>query len=77
MTPDQINGAGSTALELQGRLIQLDAERALAVRSELAEVDSYMADLYQEIETTRELYVMSAVLEIASLRAELSGPQHG
>jgi hypothetical protein len=77
MTPDQINGAGSAALELQGRLIQLDAERALAVRSELAEVDSYMADLYQEIETTRELYVMSAVLEIASLRAELSGPQHG
>jgi hypothetical protein len=77
MTPDQINGAGSTALELQGRLIQLDAERALAVRSELAEVDSYMADLYREIETTRELYVMSAVLEIASLRAELSGPQHG
>jgi hypothetical protein len=77
MIPDQINDAGSTALELQGRLIQLEAERALAVRSELAWVDSYMADLYQEIETTRELYVMSAVLEIASLRAELSGPQHG
>jgi hypothetical protein len=77
MIPDQINDAGSTALKLQGRLIQLDAERALAVRSELAGVDSYMADLYQEIETTRELYVMSAVLEIASLRAELSGPQHG
>jgi hypothetical protein len=36
-----------------------------------------MADLDEEIEATRQLYVISAVLEIASLRAELSGVQVG
>jgi hypothetical protein len=77
MFPDQVNGEAQTAIELRGRLTQLDAERALALRSELAEVDAYMADLYEEIETTRRLYVMSAVLEIASLRAELFGAQNG
>jgi hypothetical protein len=77
MFPDQVNGEARTAIELQGRLTQLDAERALALRSELAGVDAYMADLYEEIETTRRLYVMSAVLEIASLRAELFGAQNG
>jgi hypothetical protein len=77
MFPDQVNGEAQTAIKLQGRLTQLDAERALALRSELAGVDAYMADLYEEIETTRRLYVMSAVLEIASLRAELFGAQNG
>ena len=77
MSPDQVNGIEQTAIELQGRLTQLDAERALALRSELAEVDAYMADLYEEIEVTRRLYVMSAVLEIASLRAGLFGAQSG
>jgi hypothetical protein len=77
MFPDQVNGGAQTAIKLQGRLTQLDAERALALRSELAGVDAYMADLYEEIETTRRLYVMSAVLEIASLRAELFGAQNG
>jgi hypothetical protein len=77
MFPDQVNGEAQTAIDLQSRLTQLDAERALALRSELAEVDAYMADLYEEIETTRRLYVMSAVLEIASLRAELFGAQNG
>jgi hypothetical protein len=77
MFPDQVNGEARTAIELRGRLTQLDAERALALRSELAGVDAYMADLYEEIETTRRLYIMSAVLEIASLRAELFGAQNG
>jgi hypothetical protein len=77
MFPDQVNGEAQTAIDLQGRLTQLDAERALALRSGLAEVDAYMADLDEEIETTRRLYVMSAVLEIASLRAELFGAQNG
>jgi hypothetical protein len=77
MFPNQVNAEAQTAIELQGRLTQLDAERALALRSELAEVDAYMADLYEEIEATRRLYVMSAVLEIASLRAELFGAQNG
>ena len=77
MFPDQIKGNGTSALELRERLIELRAERAVAMTTELAAVDSYMTDLDEEIEGTRRLYVASAVFEIAALRAELSGPQTG
>jgi hypothetical protein len=66
-----------TTLELRSYLAELVGERRLALLSGLAEVDSYMADLDQELETCRELYVGSAVTEIATLRAELFGPQVG
>jgi hypothetical protein len=36
-----------------------------------------MADLEDEIAAARSAYVGAAVTEIASLRAELSGPQLG
>ena len=36
-----------------------------------------MADLHEEIEATRQLYVIAAVAEIASLRAELFGAEVG
>jgi hypothetical protein len=36
-----------------------------------------MADLDQEIAATRSAYVGAAVTEIATLRAQLSGPQVG
>jgi hypothetical protein len=66
-----------TTLELRSYLAELVGERCLALLSGLAEVDIYMADLDQELETCRELYVGSAVTEIATLRAELFGPQVG
>ncbi len=66
-----------TATELRFQLVQLEAERSLALISGLAEVESYMADLHEELELCRELYVGSAVTEIATLRAELFGPQRG
>jgi hypothetical protein len=66
-----------TALEARARLDELEAERALAVTSRIAEVDAYMADLEVEIEATRRLYVASAVTEIATLRAELFGAEVG
>lgn len=66
-----------TAAELRSHLEELEAERSLAVISGLAEVESYMDDLSEELEACRELYVGSAVTEIATLRAELSGPQMG
>jgi hypothetical protein len=62
------------AVEIRGHLLELEAERALAMSTPLSEVDTYMADLDVEIEATRQLYVASAVTEIATLRAELSGP---
>jgi hypothetical protein len=66
-----------TTLELRSYLAELEAERNLALVSGLAEVDSYMAELHQELETCRTLYVGSAVTEIATLRAQLFGPQVG
>jgi hypothetical protein len=38
---------------------------------------TYMADLDGEIEVTTSVYVGAAVAEIATLRAELFGPQVG
>jgi hypothetical protein len=77
MFPDQIKGNGTSALELRERLLELRAERTTAMTTDLAKVDAYMGDLEEEIESTRRLYVASAVFEIAALRAELSGPQTG
>ena len=77
MFPDEIKELGVSAIEVREHLTQLQAERVLARGSELAEVRAYMADRDEEIEVTRHLYIMSAVLEIAGLRGELSGVQVG
>jgi hypothetical protein len=66
-----------TAVEVRGHLFQLQAERALAVSAGVAEIDAYMADLEEEIEFCRQVYVASAVTEIATLRGELFGRQAG
>ena len=65
------------AIEMQSQLQELQAERALASLEGLADQDSYMADLDQEIAAARFAYVGAAVTEIATLRAQLSGPQMG
>jgi hypothetical protein len=66
-----------TAVEVRNRLVELEAERAHAQGSRLAGIDAYMADLEVEIEATRQLYVASAVTEIATLRGELFGREVG
>lgn len=66
-----------TAAEVRGYLSSLEAERALAIDTGVAEVEPYIADLDEEIELWRHLYVAFAVTEIATLRAELSGPLAG
>ena len=65
------------AIDARTRLIQLEAERFLTRDTDLAQIPSYMADLDEEIEATRQLYVISAVLEIAELRADLFGAEVG
>jgi hypothetical protein len=65
------------ALQARSHLSELEVERALAGSTSLAGVDSYMADLEQEIATWRNVYIGAAVTEIASLRGELFGPQYG
>ena len=77
MFPDRSTTVGPTAFEIRGHLTQLQAERALALSAGMADVDAYLADLDEEIEATRWVYVSAAVTEIATLRAELFGAQHG
>ena len=66
-----------SALDARSDLAQLEAERALALLEGLGTLESYMADLDAEIEECRELYVAAVVTEMATLRAELFGPQTG
>lgn len=67
----------SIALEARTRLNECHVERALAEVEGLGENATYLADLEREIEHWQIAYVAAAVTEIASLRAELSGPQLG
>jgi membrane-bound ClpP family serine protease len=66
-----------TAIEIQTHLLQLRAERALAAIEGLAMDSVYVADLDGEIDATTSAYVGAAVTEIATFRAQLSGPQVG
>jgi hypothetical protein len=66
-----------SAIEKQHELQALEAERALAWIEGLSSDSAYMDDLRSEIAATRSTYVAMAVTEIATLRAELSGPQEG
>jgi uncharacterized protein involved in exopolysaccharide biosynthesis len=77
LQPNTTHSSQITALELRSHVIQLEAERALALSEGLGSIEAYMADLEQELEHRRHLYVAAAVTEIASLRAELFGPQLG
>ena len=65
------------AIELQIRLRVLRAERLLAASEGLAADAAYMADLDDEIAEVSAAYTGAAVTEIATLRAELYGPQVG
>jgi hypothetical protein len=66
-----------SAIEIQIHLQELESERVLASLEGLASDPAYMADLVEEIVVTRQAYVGAAVTEIATLRAQLSGPQVG
>ncbi len=81
---DERHGAGTmttqspaTAAELRRHLSLLNAERAAADLEGLSANREYMADLEDEIAAERYAYVGTAVTEIASLRAALSGPLRG
>ena len=67
----------SPAAELRERLELLSMEQASAALEGLAANALYTTDLADEIVATRAAYVGAAVTEIASLRAELSGPLEG
>ena len=65
-----------SAIDLQMQLRELEAERAMAAIDGV-EALAEVLELDEEIEITREAYVLTAITEIATLRADLSGPQWG
>jgi hypothetical protein len=65
------------ATDIRSHLELLETERAVALDAGLGNDVAYMADLREEIMATRHAYVGSAVVEIASFRAQLSGIQRG
>jgi hypothetical protein len=66
-----------SATDIRQQLVLLELERAAALETALRDDVAYMADLREEIVATRHAYVGSAVIEIASFRAQLSGAQVG
>lgn len=66
-----------TAVEARDHVTELEAERTLAFATGVAAIESYMDDLENEIGMWRYVYVTTAVTEIASLQAELFGPNTG
>jgi hypothetical protein len=64
-------------LQLKDELRELLVERAAASLQGLDRNSTYAADLESDLVAAREAYVGAAVSEIASLRAELTGPQWG
>ena len=66
-----------TATDARQQLQRLQVERLDAVDAGLGANELYMSDLESDIVASRTAYVALAVTEIATLRAQLSGPQLG
>jgi hypothetical protein len=72
-----LNANTLTASDVKRHLELLYEERVLAVQVGLAADGAYMADLEQEIAAYRSAFIGAAVIEIASMRAQLSAPHVG
>jgi hypothetical protein len=66
-----------TTRDMQIQLQELQTERALARLGELTADTGRLAELDRDVAAARAAYVGAAVTEIATLRAQLSGPQVG
>ena len=66
-----------SALQIKSQLEELRAERAQALAGGQSANRPYMLDLEAEIAATHTALVATAVTEIATLRAELFGPDVG
>jgi hypothetical protein len=67
----------TSAVDVKHHLGLLHTERALALSTPLRDDAAYMADLDEEILTTRHAWISSAVLEIARFREELGDAAQG
>jgi hypothetical protein len=77
MLPHVTQDSPATAASLRQRLWALHGERLEALAAGLGANTLYMADLDREIEYTEDMFVATAVTEIALLRADISGPLEG
>jgi hypothetical protein len=66
-----------TAAEARDRVNELESERALALTTDLAGDGTHLHDLDDELAVWRHQYLVAAVAEIATVRAELSGANTG
>lgn len=66
-----------TASAARTRLRRLEAERLDAIDAGQGENAAYMAELQDDVAASRAAYVGLAITEIATLRAQLGGPQVG
>jgi hypothetical protein len=66
-----------TTIQIRSHLEDLAAERSAALAWGADSIGTYFASLEREIDDFRAAYVGAAVTEIASFRAQLSGPQVG
>ncbi len=66
-----------TTTEIRNHLDDLADERAAALAWGADAIPAYIDDLQREIDDYRAAYVGAAVTEIATFRAQLSGPQVG
>jgi hypothetical protein len=66
-----------TATAARTRLRRLEAERLDAIDAGHGENAAYMAELQDDVASSRAAYVGLAITEIATLRAQLGGPQVG
>jgi hypothetical protein len=66
-----------SATDARQQLHRLHAERLDAVDAGLSDNELYMGELESDIAASHAAYVALAVTEIATLRAQLSGPQLG
>jgi hypothetical protein len=65
------------AADLRTALAQLTSERFEAAELGLDTNEMYMAELDDEIAEIRHAYVIAAVTEMATLRAQLTGAEVG
>ena len=77
MFDDQLEVITVSAATARAHVAQLEAERALAQDTGVASIDAYRDDLEWELDAWREVYVISAVTELAVLRGELDGRTYG
>ena len=77
MSDEQFQIMSVTAAEARDRVIDLEAERALAELSGEPDLTAYIDDLDDELDFWRHRFTMAAVTEIAALQADLFGANQG